>query len=64
MYQLLVYYNGDRAVRERREVQHASDVLTLIPELLKAHEGCEHIVVMQGASRLFAVDCKGNRIDD
>jgi hypothetical protein len=35
MYQLLVYYNGDRAVRERREVQHASDVLTLIPELLK-----------------------------
>ena len=64
MYDLLVYYGDDPRLRERHTVERAGDVLTMIPKLLAAHEGCEHIVVMLGPRRLFAVDCKGNRIDD
>ena len=63
MYDLLVFYGGDPQVRERHAVERAAEVLALIPELLKAHHGCEHIVVMFGDRRLLAVDCAGNRID-
>jgi hypothetical protein len=36
----------------------------MIPGLLNAHDGYEHIVVMAGQTRLVAVDCKGNRLLD
>lgn len=62
MYELLVFYGDDPQERERHSVARASEVLLMIPKLLEAHHGCEHIVVMMGEARLFAVDCKGNRI--
>ena len=61
MYQLLVYYADDTAPRQRISVGKASEVLALIPELLAAHAGCERVVVMVGDTRLFSVDCHGNR---
>jgi hypothetical protein len=64
MYRIEVLYPGERPAREVRTVAHASEVLTLIHDLLAAHEGCERVTVWLDFQRLFAVDCKGNRLDD
>jgi hypothetical protein len=37
--------------------------MTGIGHLLEKHADCERVVVYCGGSRLFAVDCKGNRVD-
>jgi hypothetical protein len=63
MYTLQVIYPDATKPRESHRVDRAGDVLARIPELLKRHDGCQHIVVMLGDKRLFAVDCIGNRID-
>jgi hypothetical protein len=62
MYQLLVYYPNDPIPRATVKAARAPDALTLIPRLLSEHDGCEHVVVMLGGIRLFAVDCAGNRL--
>lgn len=62
MYQLVVFHPGERTPRVTVSVARAADVLERIPELLAAHDGCEHIVVMSDTTRLFAVDCHGNRL--
>ena len=62
MYQLLVYFPGSSVVRATIDVSKSTEVLALIPKLLAEHEGCEHIVVKFNDSRLFAVDCNGNRL--
>jgi len=64
VYTLQVFYPGDSTVRQTVRVDRAADVLTIIPELLEQHDGCERIVVLLDAVRLFAVDCQGNRILD
>jgi hypothetical protein len=64
MYRIEVFYPGERHARETRVIAHANEVLTLIHDLLAAHEGCERVTVWLDAQRLFAVDCKGNRLDD
>lgn len=64
MYQLLVFYPGDTAARHRHEVRNGTQVINAIPELLTSHGECERIEVFHRTSRLFAVDCAGNRIDD
>ncbi len=62
MYELQVFYEGKLHHTERRT--GAADVLARIPVLLQEHEGCEKVVVMFDRMRLFAVDCKGNRLAD
>jgi hypothetical protein len=64
MYRIEVFYPGERPARETRAVAHSNEVLTLIHDLLAAHEGCERVIVWLDAQRLFAVDCKGNRLND
>lgn len=62
MYELHVFYPGDAIARKTAKAGRAADALGLIPRLLAEHDGCEHIVVMGGGVRLFAVDCAGNRL--
>jgi hypothetical protein len=62
LYTLDIFYDGKLHHTERR--MNAAEVLARIPDLLSEHEGCEKIVVSLERTRLFAVDCKGNRIDD
>ena len=61
-YKLWVYFPGDTVVREIVTVDRPAAVLTAIPRLLAEHDGCEHIVVTFENTRLFAVDCAGNRL--
>ena len=60
MYKLEVFYEGVLDHVERQAT--AVSVLNRIPQLLLEHDGCEKIVVSFDATRLFAVDCKGNRM--
>ncbi len=62
MYKLLVYYPDTKGVHTTVDVARGADVLTLIPNVLAEHDGCEHIVVTLNGMRLFAVDCAGNRL--
>ncbi len=62
MYTLEVFYDGVLDHIERQV--SAAEVLTRIPALLREHDGCEKIVVNFGATRLFSVDCDGNRLPD
>ena len=62
MYTLQVFYDG--RLDHIEKWGSATQVLARIPELLREHDGCEKIVVMFGATRLFAVDCEGNRLPD
>jgi hypothetical protein len=63
-YLLEVFHPGETTPIERHTVARAADVLELIPRLLESHPGCERVVVMMGQTRLFAVDCTGNRLAD
>ena len=62
MYLLMVYHPGDLIARVTVKAGRAAEASALIPQLLAEHAGCEHIVVMLGGVRLFAVDCTGNRL--
>jgi hypothetical protein len=61
MYQLQVFHPGIRGVQTVLLVEKAADVLKRIPEILAEHDGCETIVVTLEDTRLFSVDCHGNR---
>lgn len=61
MYELQVYHPGDPIARVTVKAARAADAIALIPQLLAEHAECEHVVVMVGDVRLFAVDCAGNR---
>jgi hypothetical protein len=63
VYYLKVFFPGDPVAVQTVDVKRAPETLTRIPELLKEHDGCERIVVFLGATRLFAVDCHGRRVD-
>ena len=63
VYQLQVYLPGEKHPHVTATAKRGSEVLTLIPKLLEAHDGCERIVVLLGQMRLFSVDCAGNRHD-
>lgn len=64
MYSLRVMKPGSIAPLETVELDRAADVLTCIPELLARHAGCERIEVLASTTRLFAVDCHGQRLED
>ena len=63
MYSLLVYYSSGSSPDETVELAHATEVVARIPELLAKHPGCERIAVVHNGVPLYAVDCKGARID-
>ena len=62
VYQLEVFYPGQSTPHATIRLISAPEVLVRISTLLAEHHGCEHIVVMSDRARLFAVDCKGNRL--
>ncbi len=64
MYTLEVFYDGSAPPHPVERIDTSAQVLSRIPRLLGQHRACEKIVVRLGAARLFAVDCKGNRLDD
>ncbi len=62
MYTLQVFYDG--ALHHTERLVGAANVLARIPELLREHDGCEKLVITLAGTRLFAVDCKGERLPD
>lgn len=64
MYRIDVVYPGLGEAKETCYVARASETLTTISDLLSEHHGCERLVVWLNGTRLFAVDCRGNRIED
>ena len=62
MYRLEIFYPDGPEPTEIRYVDHAAEAMTTISELHQEHGGCERIVAWLGVTRLFAVDCKGNRV--
>ncbi len=62
MYTLDVFYDGRLHHTER--LTNGAETLARIPALLQEHDGCEKVVVSLNRTRLFAVDCKGNRLPD
>ena len=63
MYHLRVIHQGSPIPTEVIDLDRASDVLTTIPQLLARHADCERVEVLAGPTRLFAVDCRGQRLD-
>lgn len=63
MYHLRVLHPGSSIPTETLSLKQASEVLIRIPELLARHTGCERIEVVAGTTPLFAVDCKGQRLE-
>ena len=55
--------SGDATPHAVIDVPSSADVVALIPRILAEHDGCEHVVVMTGTTRLFAVNCRGERMD-
>lgn len=62
MYQLRLFHPHAAAPTEIRQLARAAEVLDEIPRLLARYGDCSHIEVMQGVTRLFSVDCSGNRL--
>ena len=62
MYTLQVFYSGSRLAAQTYEIEKSARVLTRIPELLAAHDGCERIAVSTRGVRMFPVNCHGNRL--
>ena len=62
MYTLDVFYDG--RLHHTVRLESGAEVLARIPALLEEHHGCEKVVVSLNRTRLFSVDCKGNRLPD
>ena len=62
MYTLQVFYDGK--LHHTEHWTSSAEVFARIPALLEEHEGCEKVVVSLERTRLFSVDCKGNRLPD
>ncbi len=60
MYELIVFSAGSDRPLETVRVEHAADVLTVIPTLFDKHKGCERVDVHLQGRKLFSIDCKGN----
>lgn len=63
-YMLAVFLQGEKTPVETSSANRAPDVLNKIQELLAKHEGCERIRVYSYSVFLFAVDCRGERVDE
>jgi hypothetical protein len=62
MYRLEVHHVGNPRPTAVRSAQSAGEALELIPSLLEGHPDCDRVNVWFDLTRLFAVDCKGNRV--
>lgn len=62
MYHLEVFYEGSNRPRETISLDRAAAVIAQIPTLLRSHPQCLRIEVWSDSTRLFAVDCAGNRL--
>ena len=62
MYQLQVYYPENPVPHATLLADRGSEVLELIQAALAEHPGCERVVVTLNSTRLFAIDCAGNRL--
>ena len=60
MYALHVFFNGSDTPSHIEYPSNAGQALARIPALLAEHHGCEKIMVYNGETRLFSVDCHGN----
>ncbi|WP_309089180.1 hypothetical protein [Phenylobacterium sp.] len=63
MYHLRVLHQGSSLPTEVLTLERPGDVLTSVPELLARHADCERVEVLAGPTFLFAVDCKGQRLE-
>jgi uncharacterized protein YjiK len=63
MYRLIVLHGDSKSPTEVIELARAGAVLEMIPEVLARHADCERVEVHSGTAFLFAVDCKGNRLE-
>ena len=63
-YTLEVHFGADAKPRHTETITGAQQVLARIPFLLQVHSECERVVVLMWTTRLFSVDCKGNRLSD
>ncbi len=63
-YTLTVFAKGSALPIGSVSLPSATEAMAAIPKLLADHPGCERIRVQAGATYLFSVDCKGERIPD
>ncbi len=62
MYRLEVHHAGNPRPTAVRSALSAAETLELIPSLLEGHPDCERVTVWFDITRLFTVDCQGNRV--
>jgi hypothetical protein len=62
MYELRVFKDGGVLLFHSGRVDRAEMVLERIPLILGSHPDCELVEVYLSGTRLFGVDCAGNRI--
>jgi hypothetical protein len=63
MYELRVFYPGERLPAHRETVRGAPDVQEALANLLKTYPGCERVTVLAGLATLYSVDGNGDRWD-
>jgi len=61
VYQIQVFYADDDIARDTRDIDHAADVMTNIPVVADAHQGCARIVVLLDGVELFSLEGDGER---
>lgn len=64
MYRLEVFHADAPSPTESVSLRGAGEVLRAIPALLERHPDCVRVEVYAGPTRLFSVDCEGNRLGD
>lgn len=62
MYHLNVFYHGERTPTHTEAVLGAAQALERMKGILAEHPACHRLEVYHGPTRLFAVDCAGNRV--
>lgn len=60
MYTILVFCGGSPVPSATHRIAQSAEVLTSIPEIMRANPGCERLEVLLAGTRLFTVDCEGN----
>jgi hypothetical protein len=61
VYQIQVFYADDDIARDTRDIDRAAEVMTNIPAVADAHQGCARIVVLLEGVELFALERDGER---
>jgi hypothetical protein len=64
MYSLRVFHPGDTFARHELTARSADEAMHAIRKLVHDHPGCERVDVYSHWTKLFSVDCEGNRMPD